>query len=352
MLDLDRWEAVIRRDPAKRGPASYRDAVERPLCPGNLARAVERLLAAQRILVVTGFCVIVDDDVCAETDGPPGAVYLAAALAALRREVRIVVDRFAAPLVRAGLRIASLAESMVLEVPQTSDEPSTRRELALLRDALFADAPGAAQALVSIEHVGPSHTTDSIAAELRRSGAAEDRIVAAVAEFEARVPSSDRDVCHNMRGVPIGRTTAPLHVLFERPSRADEAFVQPYTIGVLDGGNEIGSGSIPWRTWREAIASGPAALTACRVPVDAAIPAGVSNWGAYALGAAVARAAGQRSFLAEWTAARQRLVIEAMVRNAGAVDGVTKRREPAVDGLALDEYLAVFEELRALGLSA
>lgn len=351
MPDFERLESIIRRDPAGRGPASFRDVDGRALLSGRLAGAVNRLLDAQQVIVVTGFCVLVDDDVTAETDGPPGAVYLAAALQTLHRDVRIVVDRYAAPLLRAGLRAAGMSESLVHEVPHIGDDALSRRETAAWRDDLFDDAERRSACLVSIEHVGPSHTTESIAAELQKEGARPDRIAAAVAEFEALVPPADRDVCHNMRGVSIARTTAPLHVLFECAAHASGSANRPFTIGVLDGGNEIGSGSIPWRTLRAAIARGPAAVTACRIPTDAAILAGVSNWGAYALGAAVARSAGKQPFLASWTAEKQRAVLEAMVRDGGAVDGVTKRREAAVDGLPLDEYLAVFAEIREVCLS-
>src|SRR5205807_1527308 len=58
------------------------------------------------------------------------------------------------------------------------------------------------------------------------------------------------------------------------------------TIGVGDGGNEIGMGKIPWDVIRRNVPNG--GLIACRVPTDYLIVAGVSNWGAYALAAGVA----------------------------------------------------------------
>jgi hypothetical protein len=59
------------------------------------------------------------------------------------------------------------------------------------------------------------------------------------------------------------------------------------TIGIGDGGNEIGMGKLPWETIRRNVPQG--GLVACRVPTDYLIVCGVSNWGAYALGAGVRR---------------------------------------------------------------
>jgi hypothetical protein len=50
---------------------------------------------------------------------------------------------------------------------------------------------------------------------------------------------------------------------------------------------------------------------------------------------------------ASWTAADEGRLIETIVRDTGAVDGVTKRNAATVDGLPLDEYLQVLIELRA-----
>ena len=60
------------------------------------------------------------------------------------------------------------------------------------------------------------------------------------------------------------------------------------TIGIGDGGNEIGMGKIPHETIVKNIPNGD--LIHCRVPTDHLIVAGVSNWGAYALAAGRVRA--------------------------------------------------------------
>ncbi|MGC3968106.1 MAG: DUF4392 domain-containing protein [Pirellulales bacterium] len=92
----------------------------------------------------------------------------------------------------------------------------------------------------------------------------------------------------------------------------------------------------------------------CRTLTDLLIPAGVSNWGTYALGAAVAmlRAAEHPAAveaLRTWNSAKHRHLLEAFVA-AGAVDGVTNRPEPTVDGIPTADYLAHFERIKAAAL--
>jgi hypothetical protein len=191
--------------------------------------------------------------------------------------------------------------------------------------------------IVAIERVGPSHTWQSVA---EREGDA------AATRFAEETPPEHRNAHHNMRGLVIDRHTAPMYRIFQRIA---ERKLPIATIGVGDGGNEIGMGKFPWSVLREAIRVGPAAHTACRVATDHAIVAGVSNWGAYALALGVAVLRGKTESAAHWTIAEQAKLIERMVA-AGAVDGVTKQRTASVDGLSLDEYLAVLKELRRSAL--
>ena len=315
-IDWTRLEQVIRRDPGKRGLASYVVDDGRALLTGELQNAAKSLAArGSRVLIVTGFCIVLPDGTTtAETDGPPGAIYLAAMLRAAGIDAVIATDDLGGPLVRAGLA--------AMQLPR-----------ALLVDAESADYSH----LIAIERVGPSHTTASIAAMY----GAESSMTA---EFKNLIAEHDRGVCRNMRGVSLDAYTAPLHRLFEN------APVTTTTIGIVDGGNEIGCGKIPWDVLRRAVAQGSGAQIACRVETNYSILAGVSNWGGYALGAAVAALRGHRDAVEAWTVDKQRSLIEAMVRDGGAVDGVTKHREATVDGLPLDEYLAVFDEIRRIAL--
>jgi hypothetical protein len=105
---------------------------------------------------------------------------------------------------------------------------------------------------------------------------------------------------------------------------------------------------VPWEVLREAIAFGPGGRVACRVAADHTIVAGVSNWAAYALANIIALLAGRRELAHPWSVDSQRELIETLVREAGAVDGVTRRREATVDGLPLETYLQMLAGIRQL----
>jgi hypothetical protein len=139
-----------------------------------------------------------------------------------------------------------------------------------------------------------------------------------------------------MRGAVIDLCTAPIHRLFEAAAtrRPDVK-----TIGIADGGNEIGMGGVAWEVLRQAIALGPAGQIACRIATDYLVLAGISNWGAYALAVSVAILRNRADLIATWNADSQRKLIESLVRDAGAVDGVSGLNQTTVDGLPLEDYL-------------
>src|SRR5262249_26205423 len=128
---------------------------------------------------------------------------------------------------------------------------------------------------LALERVGPSHTPASVRAQ---PGATEET----VRLFLAEVPPEHHDRSHTMRGIDITDAMRDAGWEFDHPPGPD----YPVTLGVGDGGNEIGMGKVPWPVVRANIPRG--ALTACRVATDYLIVAGVSNWGAYALASGVA----------------------------------------------------------------
>jgi hypothetical protein len=327
----DELERIIRRDPGGRGVCSFLDR-GRPLGFGQLRAAAEDLAAtAKAVAIVTGFCILDADPPAAETDGPPGTLFLARAFDAIGVRVVLVSDAYGMPLLEAGRTALRLDQVELCELP-LADEAGRHDWI----DNFWKSGPaGELTHLIAVECVGPSHTLASLAAQ----GADRDTR----ARFEREVPPEHRDVCHTMRGLDISSVTAPTHLLFESVVKSHP---EVRTIGVGDGGNELGMGSFPWATLVEAIARGPALLVACRIPADHTIVAGVSNWGAYALALAVGRLREAPS-AASWTAADEGRLIETIVRDTGAVDGVTKRNAATVDGLPLDEYLQVLIELRA-----
>ena len=120
------------------------------------------------------------------------------------------------------------------------------------------------------------------------------------------------------------------------------------SIGIGDGGNEIGSGAIPWSIAREAIAGGHGAKIACRIVTDHFLLAGVSDWGAFALAAALIHGHGLARSGRRFDRARQQSLLETIVRETDAVDGMTRQRTASVDGLAMDADLQPLAEIREL----
>jgi hypothetical protein len=113
------------------------------------------------------------------------------------------------------------------------------------------------------------------------------------------------------------------------------------TVGVGDGGNEVGMGTVRARVAR---AGGVFPRIASVVKVKHLVVAGVSNWGAYGIVAELGRLTG-RALL--HTSEEEQAMVQACV-DAGAVDGLTHRPEPTVDGLPLPVHIGMLELLRVL----
>ncbi len=238
---------------------------------GGLARAAAALEEARSVAILTGFYIPGAAKPAAETDGPIGAVFLAQALLHRDTPVRMVTDAPCAPVIQAAIAAGGLAETCPLDVVAVPGFPDGE-PLSAVAERLDASH------LVAIERCGPG------------------------------VDGRPR----NARGEDIGAHTADLHRLFQPPA---------FRIGIGDGGNELGMGSLPLAVIANAIAHGE--RSACRTPADALIVAGVSNWA----GAALALLLG-----AEIDGIAHDRLLEAICA-AGAVDGITRLAAGTVDAV-------------------
>jgi D-glutamate cyclase len=289
--DLAAVEALVCRDIGRKTQALI-DATR-----GELADAARSLSAATSVGLITGFFVPRGDVAAAETDGPVGTALLAASLAACGLAVRIAVDSPCADAVRAG--VAATSQNVTVDETGVVDRPGIERIIASWKQARVGHA-------IAIERCG-------MAADGRP---------------------------RNMRGVDVSPWTAPLDDLFTGgPWRK---------IGVGDGGNEIGMGKLPAGLIAAHVPNG--AQIACVTPCDHLVVAGVSNWGAYGLMAALALVRPEWSpTIAKFlTAERDLSVTRAVVEDAGAVDGVTARREATVDGFGPDVHGPLIDNLRRI----
>jgi len=329
---LERW---LHQDPGRRGLASYCQEVQ-ALDADQLAGAASHLAQNARcVAIVTGFCITGTEPLSAETDGPAGALYLGRTLATLGVEVTWLSDRYGLPLLEAGCRAWQLTPNL-REIPLQPAKQGRGTESDWSRQFLASDLGRRLTHLISIERAGPSHTLRSLARQPRNGELPRTA-------FLELVPEHDRDVCHNMRGDSIDAQTAPAYGLFDQIAQQQLPIT---TIGIGDGGNEIGMGRFAWEDLVAALGPHSAPIL-CRVATDYALIAGISDWGGYALADAVACLRG-RSDLLEWPLETELpRLLDALVA-AGAVDGVTRQRTPTVDGLSLDTYLSVPLAIRRL----
>ena len=281
---IDQIERLIHRDVGRGMDAVFRAA------RGGLWGATQALaaVAAPRIGLITGFFVPAADPPAAETDGPAGAALMARAFTQAGLSCRLATDTVC----RSACRVA-------------------------------LDAAGAG--MVPVDAVPPGGSVDALVDLWRGDGI--DWVIA----IERCGPAADGRM-RNMRGADVSAYAAPLDRLFGAgPWR---------TIAIGDGGNEVGMGGLPIARY---VPSGE--TIGCVVPADFLIAAGVSHWGAYAMLAALAvlRPDWSAAMLGGLDPAVDQAVIEAMVRDGPAVDGVSLRREATIDALPMVEHQAVRE---------
>jgi hypothetical protein len=282
-----------------------------------------------------------------ETDGPMGAVLLAACLWAGGHHVQLITESGLAPVLQAALAAQKVPVRVMAWPDDTTRSfaeqpvgtPAGQRvpvgQQATTRPSIgeSIECSPRPTCWIAVERPGPAYTP-------RHFG---QRWPEQLPTFLARVPPHDWDRYHDMSGNDITAWHYPAHRFFEGAQSA--------TIGIGDGGNEIGMGKLAWAFLAEHVRYGE--RIACRVPTDWLIPASVSNWGAYALAAAVCGLRGLRDHFLAWAEPHQqkqlwREVMELMP----LCDGVTGR--PAnqdgdlwIDGLPWSEHAAVLDDLRA-----
>jgi hypothetical protein len=151
-----------------------------------------------------------------------------------------------------------------------------------------------------------------------------------------RAGMTPKGTYHNMLGQDYSQGRARIDYLVEEATSS-----QIPTIGVGDGGNEIGMGAVA-EAVHQYVPHGK--ILCAKLATDILLPAGVSNWGCYAIQAALAVMTEKPELL--HTAAMERRLVEAAA-NAGLVDGNTGKCEPTVDGLPLEVHVGIVELLAA-----
>jgi len=279
-------------DLAGRGVLELHDAAtrreERIPCLAAATALAERVSKGACVLIATGFTIAQVQK--GETDGPLGAAVIAEHLQAGGGNVVMITDSHNEQILRSVCDAANFRDYRLLSLPleHTTAHTEARRVMEELK-------PSAA---VAIERPG----------------------------------WNSKRVYHNMSGRDISHLCSPLDILFEE---AKDRGVM--TIGIGDGGNEIGMGCI-----RDTVERFVPNGKICKCPCGGGIAAvtetthlvvgSISNLAGYALSASYAILRGV-DYL--HTGEDERRMLEAAHRT-GAVDGFTATPSLAVDSVPGD----------------
>lgn len=139
----------------------------------------------------------------------------------------------------------------------------------------------------------------------------------------------------------------------ETIAKADQLVIEArerkiFTLGIGDGGNEVGMGLIHKET-EEILAQGIGRSVsggfAPSVPTDTLVVAAVSNWGAYGIAACLGVLLRDQDIFHDEGVERR--VLEGCA-HAGFIDGVTGYVEGSVDGILMDAHLALVRILESI----
>ena len=259
---------------SKRGMTLLKEYLQKDYCK----RAAEKLIQAPKgnVLITTGFYVAG----YAETDGPIGTLAVAKALEGLGYHGIVITDKYCEGFFE--------LKNISVEYVAIDADQSVYEEILEKYRPVY---------MISIERCG--HNLEN--------------------EYA------------NMRGDSITGQAACIDTLFEL---AAEKKIP--TIGVGDGGNEIGMGNV-----RQVILE-KLELNPCVVTVDDLIIATTSNWGAYALAAYMAKLSGRPVFITYEEIEEYMAQIVAL----GCVDGVTKQKKMGTDGFSMEIEKEIITSLK------
>jgi len=261
-----------------------------------------------------------------ETDGPPGAAILARSINKAFNAIPFIfieenlVDSMAIVLNAAGLRVLPPEQAML-----------TYKNHAPINAAAVLSFPINKEKAkkISIDLINKYNPTAIITIE--KGG------------------MNEKGVIHTSRGVDTSKYMAKIDFLIREANKKGIL-----TIGIGDGGNEIGM-SLIQDDIKRYIPFGNKCKCPCgagiapSTKIDCLITAAVSNWGAYGLGAGLAILKGRQDIFHNGEIERR--VLE-KAADAQFIDGISGYTEPGADGLLAHIHISFVELLRELVVKA
>ncbi|HWR39247.1 MAG TPA: glutamate cyclase domain-containing protein [Patescibacteria group bacterium] len=321
-------DELINADVSGRGAiqALYQAArklTDRPLTLAAAELLCKKVKPGDPVFIATGF---MDQPIvapgCGESDGPPGAVVIAKALRlALKASPVLVVDETLIEPVKRMARAAGF-QCVALEDLKYSVERNKLRTASVI--SLPVDPQAARQeALRLVDMMKPAACIAIERAGMNKAGQ-----------------------MHNMAGFAIGDPMAKVDYLFQVAREKGVA-----TIGIGDGGNEIGMANIA----DDIVRAGIPCATQCQcpcgagivpaTPVDVLMTANISNWGGYALAALLGAMTGVAEAVHTGELELAQLKTAADV---GLHDPIAGSVEPSVDGCRAEVHAAMATMIREL----
>jgi hypothetical protein len=237
-----------------------------------------------------------------ETDGPPGA-------ASLARALDLAFDAYPIILCEEQVVEATRATCAGIGLPSYGTEQVKRPPHSVLVKGFPVD-----------EHHA-EHEVERIFAETNPT---------AIISVE-KLGKNAKGEYHSVTGVNITPYTAKVDVLFEKANSENI-----FTLGIGDGGNEIGFGTI-YEAARPIVPNGVTCKCPCQggivttTATTSLVTAATSNWGAYGVVACLSALLETPEILHD-RASEERML--QLCAQAGAIDGVTSLQTPSVDGVS------------------
>ncbi|RLE70004.1 MAG: hypothetical protein DRJ37_07180 [Thermoprotei archaeon] len=276
-------------------------------------RALKLLLESTRenstVFIATGF--IVPEALAQETDGPPGAAALARTLdLTLKARPILLTEPSSIEIVSAAVRAAGLN-------PVSPDK------------------------LQQVKHSISLIPFPVVKEEAKiKAGELIDQFNPSAIIFVEKAGANEAGEYHSMKGLNISPLHSKIEYLLDVASEA-------VTIGIGDGGNEVGMGNII-NTVKKHVAYGETCCCPCKKgiaaasKVDALITGSISNIASYALSSLIS--ASKKDWRSLYTPSLEHRVL-LQITLKGAVDGITCLNELSVDSVPLKVIQSIIKAI-------